>query len=187
MRNVHSREMAAPIELVRPWIEAGWTGTARDPFPRDVIRSSRENPPGVDPLVLIPGITRMGHGFFSFLFDSWDGVQWRARVESRDFRGWHGFHLQPTPTGCRVTHTIEAELSGRGRLLWFVLIAPIHDWCVEAILDRIEEALRTGDMPQVTRRRMPWPASMWFGLFRRARRRAGAAARRRHESANEVA
>jgi hypothetical protein len=166
MRNVHAREMFAPIELVRPWIEAGWTGGARDPFPRDVLRSWRRNPPGVDPLALVPHVTRVGHGFFSFRFESWDGERWRVRLESREVRGWHGFDLQATPSGCRVTHTLELDSSVKARALW-MLIAPLHDWCVEAILDRIEQALRTGEMPATTRRRMPWPAAMSFAVLRR--------------------
>jgi hypothetical protein len=171
MRNVHAREMVAPIELVRPWIEASWTGTARDPFPRDVLRSWRRNPPDVSPLALVPNVTRLGHGMFSFRFESWDGERWRVRVESRDSPGWHGFDLEITPRGCRVTHTIQLDLSIMGHVFWSVFIAPLHDWCVEAILDRIEEALRTGEMPTITRRKMPWPAAVSFALLRRAGRR----------------
>lgn len=171
MRNVHSREVMAPVELVRPWIEAGWTGTSQDPFPRDVLRSWRRNPPGIAPLALVPNVTRMGHGLFSFRFESWDGERWRVRVESRDFRGWHGFDLEGTPRGCRVTHTIEVECSIKGRVFWSFFIAPLHDWCVEAILDRIEEALRTGEMPATTQRKMPWPAATLFAVLRRVGRR----------------
>ncbi|HYS54683.1 MAG TPA: hypothetical protein VER58_13070 [Thermoanaerobaculia bacterium] len=170
MRNAHSRELVAPIERVRPWIEASWTGTARDPFPRDVLPSWRQNPPGIAPLALVPNVTRVGHGSFSFRFESWDGERWRARVESRRFPGWHGFDLAVTSGGCRVTHTVELEDSILGRVLWSVFIAPIHDWCVEALLDRIEEALRTGEMPATTRRKMPWHAATSFALLRRAGR-----------------
>jgi len=170
MRNVHAREMDGPIDLVRPWIEASWTGTPRDPFPRDVLKSWRKNPPDVDPLALIPNVTRIGHGTFSFRFESWNGERWRVRVENKDFQGWHGFDLQATPIGCRVTHTLELTLSTKGGVLWRAFMAPIHDWCVEAILDRIEEAVRTGEMPTVTRRKMPWPAAASFALLRRATR-----------------
>jgi len=170
MRNVHAREMGVPIDLVRPWIEASWTGTSRDPFPRDVLKSWRKNPPDVDPLALVPNVTSMGHATFSFRFESWNGERWRVRVESQDFQGWHGFDLQSTPNRCRVTHTIELALSTKGIVLWRALIAPIHDWCVEAILDRIEEAVSRGEMPTITRRKMPWPAAASFALLRRATR-----------------
>ncbi len=172
MKNVHLREMTAPIEVVRPWIEASWTGTPRDPFPCDVLRSWRKNPPGADPLALIPDVTRLGHGPFSFRFESWDGERWRVRIESKDFRGWHGFDLQTTALGCRVTHTIEVTPSLVGAAFWYVFVAPIHDWFVEAIFDRIEEALRTGEMPTLTRRKMPWRVEASFALvgrFTRAR------------------
>ena len=167
MRNVHLREMSAPIDLVRPWIEASWTGTSRDPFPRDVLKSWRRNPPGADPLALIPEVTRVGHGLFAFRFQSWDGRRWRVRIESQDFQGWHGFDLQTTAVGCRVTHTIEVTPSLVGAVLWHVLVAPIHDWFVEAIFDRIGEALRTGEMPALTSRKMPWRAAASFALVGR--------------------
>jgi hypothetical protein len=170
MKNVHVREMSAPIELVRPWIEASWSGTPRDPFPRDVLKSWRKNPPGADPLALIPNVTRLGHGFFSFRFESWDGERWRVRVETTNTQGWHGFDLQRTAVGCRVTHTIELTPSLAPAVLWHLLIAPVHDWCVEAIFDRIEEALRTGEVPTTTRRKMPWRAATSFALFARVAR-----------------
>jgi hypothetical protein len=167
MRNVHTRLLAAPIERVRPFIEASWSGTERDPFPRDVLRTWRKNPAGVEPLALVPDVTRVGHGMFAFRFLSWDGHRWRVKVETRDFRGWHGFDLEETPRGCQVTHTIELELSSKARLVWPLLIASIHDWCVEALFDRIEAALVTGEIPALTRRPMPWPAAASLGLLRK--------------------
>jgi hypothetical protein len=169
MKNVHTRLLHAPIELVRPWIEACWSGTDRDAFPRDVIASWRKNPQGVDPLALVPNVTRLGHGVFSFNFESWDGARWRVRVERDGYRGWHGFDLRGVPDGCEVTHAIELDLSGSARVVWPMLIAPVHDWCVEAIFDRIEEALATGTMPTITHRKMPWLTSTAFGLLRKLR------------------
>jgi hypothetical protein len=170
MRNVHVRTIGAPIERVRPFVESSWTGTRHDPFPRDVLPTWRKNPPGVDPLALIPKVTRLGHGMFSFRFDSWDGERWRVTVENPEFRGWHGFDLVAKTGACRLTHTIELDMSRRGAVLWSVFIAPIHDWCVEAIFDRIEEALVTGVMPETTRRPMPWLAAVSFALLRETAR-----------------
>ena len=167
MKNVHAREMRAPMEQLRPWIEAAWSGTPRDPFPRDILKSWRKNPPDADPHALIPDVTRVGHGFFSFRFQSWDGERWRVRFESDAARGWHGFDLQTSPLGSRVTHTIEATQSVRGALFWHVFVAPIHDWFLEALFDRIEEALQTGEMPAVTRRRIPWRVATLFAILRR--------------------
>ena len=170
MKNVHTREFAAPIEAIRPWIEAGWSGTPDDPFPRDILRSWRKNPPGIAPGALVPNVTRVGHGFLSFRFESWDGNRFRVRMEDDAFRGGHGFELESTARGCRVTHRLEAKLAGRGRFLW-PLMEPIHDWVVEAMFDRIEAALETGVMPKVTRtKKMNWRAALAFGLFSRVNR-----------------
>jgi hypothetical protein len=166
MKNVHRREMAASIEQVRPWLEAGFSATERDAFPRDVIGNWRENPRDTDPLALIPEVTRMGHGPFSFRFVSWDGARWRVRVETPGFPGWHGFDLEAVPGGCWVTHTLELRLSAPRQLLWTVCFAAIHDWAVEAALDRMEEALRTGTMPAVTTRPLPWLAARGMALAR---------------------
>lgn len=174
MRNVHQREIPTSLEKIRPFIEAGWTGTSDDPFPRDYIKTWRKNPPDRAADALVPGVTRLGHGPFSFRFVSWDGKRWRVCVESGEYRGWHGFDLEPTPNGTRVRHTIELDLSGPARVVWPLFIAPVHDWAVEAIFDRMEEALRTGTMPPVTARKMPFPASLCFsaiGVLRRRRRR----------------
>ena|SRR5215472_4636864 len=171
MKNVHVREMRAPIERVRPWIDASWTGTPRDPFPCDVLKSWRKNPPGANPLVPIPDVTRMGHGPFSFRFQSWDGERWRVRFESNAFQGWHGFDLQTTPAGCRVTHTVAATPSLRAALFWHALVAPVHDWFLEALFDRMEEALRTGEMPPVTRRKMPRRVATRLAFLERMTRR----------------
>jgi hypothetical protein len=166
MKNTHTRELLAPIERIRPWIEAGWSGTPHDPLPRDVLRSWRKNPPGVDPLALVPEVTRLGHGPFSFYFESWDGQRWRMRIDSAGFHGWHGFDLEPTPRACLVTYKLEATLSSINRVSWRFFVGPAHDWFVEAILDRIEAALATGEMPATTRRKMPPQLALFFALLR---------------------
>src|SRR5256885_8614187 len=79
--NAHSRSFPHPPEVLRPHLEQAWSGTDRDVFPRDVIRSWRKNPPGRDPLALVPGVTEMGHGPFRFLLERWDGSVWRGRSE----------------------------------------------------------------------------------------------------------
>jgi hypothetical protein len=170
MNNVHTRVLRASIEQVRPWIDAAWTGTDRDPFPRDVVKNWRKNPPGTDPLALVPGRTRIGHGPFAFRIESWDGERWRVSVETHGYQGWHGFDLRTTPDGCEITHRLEVQLSGSARVLWPLCFAPIHDWCVEAIFDRIEEAIQSGHMPSVTNRAVPWTASVAFRALRRSRK-----------------
>jgi hypothetical protein len=169
IRNVHTRRVAAPLERVRPWIEACWTGGDRDCFPRDAIPSWRKNPPGSDPLALIPGETLVGHGPFRFRLRSWTGAVWRVDVVGRP-HGWHGFDLEPDGDGCRVTHTLELEGTLSARLRWMTIEA-IHDWAVEALFDRLEHAVRTGAVPARSERPMPRMAALALGFARRGRRR----------------
>ncbi|MEO8797761.1 MAG: hypothetical protein ABI551_07750 [Polyangiaceae bacterium] len=173
MINVHRRVIAASAEEIRPWIESAWSATERDIFPRDAIRSWRKNPPGIEPLALIPGVTRVGHGMFSFRVEAWDGTFWRARIESDQYRGWQGFDLRPIGDACELTHTVECDLQGAGRVFWPAFIGPIHDWCIEAIFDRLECALRTGTVPATTERPMPLRTAMGLKALRAAIR-AGA-------------
>lgn len=164
MRNVHVRRIAAPVERVRPWIEACWSGGAGDCFPRDVIASWRKNPPGADPLALIPGETLIGHGPFRFRLRVWDGLVWRVDLVG-SLAGWHGFDLEPDGDACRLTHTLELESTLSARLR-FMAIEPIHDWAVEAMFDRLEHALRTGAVPERTERPMSRVAALALGLAR---------------------
>jgi hypothetical protein len=71
------------------------------------------------------------------------------------FVGRHGFDLRPVGARTEITHTLEMDRKGKARVLWPALMNPIHDWCVEAIFDRLEEALRTGKIPAISDRRMP--------------------------------
>ncbi len=176
MLNVHRRMFAASQDQIRPWLESAWSATDRDIFPRDVIRSWRKNPPGVDAVALIPGVTRLGHGIFSFRLDAWDGTFWRVRVESKDHLGWHGFDLRSVGDRTEITHTLELDLKGAARVIWPAFMNPIHDWCVEAMFDRLEHALRTGKIPAISDRPMPLRADaalklMHFVVRRRIERR----------------
>jgi hypothetical protein len=168
MRNVHIRRLSAPIERVGPWIETCWTGGVLDCFPRDVIPSWRRNPPGADPLALIAGETLIGHGPFRFRLREWDGRVWRVDVVG-GLTGWHGFDLAPDGEGCRLTHTLELEESLAMRLGWMP-IAPIHDWAVEALFDRLEHALATGAPPARTERRMSPAVSLALAFAGRRKR-----------------
>src|SRR5438309_11454689 len=152
--NAHSRSFPHPPEVLRPHLEQAWSGTDRDVFPRDVIRSWRKNPPGRDPLALVPGVTEMGHGPFRFLLERWDGSVWRVRFEAAGMSGWHGFDLEAEGAGSRLTHTPVMTLSAQMRLRWTLFIEPLHDWAVESLFDRLAAALTTGEVPERTVRPM---------------------------------
>ena len=172
MRNVHARRFQAPIEDVRAWIAACWSGGDRDCFPRDVIASWRRNPDGVDPSALVPGETLVGHGPFRFQLREWDGRSWKVELLG-GMAGWHGFDLAPDGDGCRVTHTVWLAPSLSARLRWMA-IAPVHDWAVEALFDRMEHALRTGAVPPRTERPMPALAALGMRLASRLASRSRA-------------
>ena len=50
-------------------------------------------------------------------------------------------------------------------------LVPVHDWAVEAIFDRLEEALRTGRIQERTARPMPLSAAIPFRVMRAVRSR----------------
>lgn len=146
MKSVHTRVFAHPLALVRSWLSLAWSDSQQDIFPRDVIRCWRANPDGTTGLV--PGVTLLGHGPFTFTLRWWDGVRWRADLDSN--AGYQAFHLVDQHGKTRVTHTFEVSLPLASRLA----IVPIHDWAVEAMFDRLEAALATGQVPRQTTRPM---------------------------------
>jgi hypothetical protein len=159
MVNTHTRVLDHPIEAVRPWVERAWSGTSDDVFPRDRIPTWRKNPDGGDSSALVPGVTKMGHGPFSFTLREWDGFRWRVDVASGS--GWHGFDLEVlddrvrdarsrTRPRTRITHTLDVPMD----LAFRLVILPMHDWAVESLFDRLEVALATGVVPLRTERRM---------------------------------
>jgi hypothetical protein len=166
MKNRHSRYFSYSTEALRPWVEALWSGTSRDCFPTDVIPTFRRNPDGIEPLALVPGVTKVGHGGFTFQLSEWTGNRWRVELVSK-LRGWHGFELVPEAEGVELVHTLEVEPTGPMRLAWPLVVEPIHDWVIEALFDRLEIALRTGEPPRQTARPMPLKARLPYEVMRR--------------------
>ena len=179
VKNVHSRSFPEPPGAIRPHLDLAWSGTPRDVFPLDVIRTWRRNPPGHDPLALVPGVTELGHGPFRFRLERWDGRLWRVTFGSRGLTGWHGFDLEARGAGSVLTHTLEMSLSPAMRLQWALVIEPLHDWAVEALFDRLETALRTGAPPAQTARPMGLYSRTLLGILRRTRRGAHTSGRER--------
>jgi hypothetical protein len=169
VKNVHQRHFRANSADLGRWITRLWSGTQDDCFPYDYIPTWRKTDGVRDPARLIAGHTKLGHGPFSFNFQQWDGSQWRVTFERRGMAGWHGFDLIPESDGIRLVHTIELRLRGAPRLIWPVLIEPVHDWAVEAIFDRIEEALETGVAPRHTKRPMPFASRLAFAALKLVR------------------
>ncbi len=159
MKNVHTRLLNQPIEAVRPWIERAWSGTPDDVFPRDYIRTWRQNTPGAtSPLVV--GETQLGHGPFRFLLTKWDGVDWRVQL-TNGTPAWHGFHLEALGKQTRITHTLEGPLGPS----FEIFVLPIHNWAVESLFDRLETALDTGAVPRRTERAMHFRARALYAAM----------------------
>jgi hypothetical protein len=159
MKNIHTRTFDHPIAFVRPWIALAWSGSHQDIFPRDVVPTWRQNADGSQGL--IPGVTKLGHGPFVFTLRWWDGVRWRADLDSD--AGWHGVHLLAVDKRkTKVIHTLDATMSLATRLA----VVPIHDWAVEAMFDRLGLALATGAIPAKTERPMGFLAQRMFDAMR---------------------
>jgi hypothetical protein len=176
MDNIHRRLFAAPPTAIHPWLLDAWSAGPRDIFPRDVIPDWRRNPAGYAPDAFLPGVTRIGHGPFAFTLRQVGATGWWVDVDGRP--GWeHGFTLTAAPGGTLLTHRLRGPLRGGMALVWPVLFAPLHDWAVEAIFDRLEAALATGSVPGSTARPQPLRVRLLFRfanwwLPRRRRRRA---------------
>ncbi|HUC08174.1 MAG TPA: hypothetical protein VMR96_08790, partial [Solirubrobacterales bacterium] len=154
LRNVHERWFPAPPEALEPWVAKLWSGGADDAFPHDFIRSWRKNPPGVPADAVIAGVTRTGHGRFSFLVEEAGPRKVRYGVRG-GLEGWHQLELIPDGQGTLVRHSLEIRRPLLKVLAFRLLILPLHDWAVEAIFDRLGEALRTGKVPGRTARQPP--------------------------------
>jgi hypothetical protein len=153
IRHVHSRSFAADADRVASVVERMWSGTERDAFPWDFIRPTRSDPPGARGFV--PGASTFGHGPFRFTLEQWDGRVFRARVDTPGFEGSHGFVLEPTASGCRVTHDLDAQVAFAPWAVWKAVVGSAHDWAVEAIFDRMAAVLETGRAPTRTARLPP--------------------------------
>lgn len=158
MKNIHSRIFDHPISLVRAWLDLAWSDSSQDVFPRDQIRSWRSNPDGST--AFVPGVTLLGHGPFVFKLVWWDGVRWRADLDCN--AGSLSIHLVEKGRKTRVIVTFEATLDLASRLA----IVPVHDWAVEALFDRLEVALRTGEVPRETTRPMGYFVRRMFESMR---------------------
>jgi hypothetical protein len=160
--NQHRRLLAASSVSLGPWIEALWSASDRDAFPRDVIANWRSNPDGVGRLKLVPNATVLGHGPFKFRLRHWDGQSWRVELEGAGLHGWHGLDLLPKGEGTQLTHTLSIDGPAPMLLLARLFFEPVHDWAVEATFDRLELALATGTPGERTHR--PMSLGVWAAL-----------------------
>jgi len=166
IENVHERFFPAPPRHVCGWLERAWSGGEDDVFPRDRFASwrrptQRAAEPGGGALF------DFGHAQIRFRARRWDGTSWEAEVLSRSFRGSHGFLVEPEGEGTRVQHRLQGTLHGSLRWRWPLMVRPLHDWAIEALLDRLGIALARGLPPDVTLRAMSAHARLVYALLER--------------------
>lgn len=165
MKNKHNRLLKNRTMLeVRPWLEFLWTGTERDLFPVDFLQTFRRNPDGTrNAQELIPGVTRMGHGPLTFVFDKSGADFWKVKTP---YSGWHGFRLVQQGNDVVIEHEIEMQLSMPMQHVWTTFIEEGHDFVIEALFDRLEYALRNGSLPKRTDRTVPLKLKCLSGFLK---------------------
>jgi hypothetical protein len=102
-----------------------------------------------------------GHGPIGYFVEAYTpGQSVRFRfTEPQGFNGWHAVEiLDATARHCVLEHRIEMKLEGSARLLWPLVIGPLHDACLEDLLSRAQVAL--GNQPRL----VPW--SPWVRMLR---------------------
>ena len=145
--NVHQRLLYARPEQVGALLDA--LSSPQDAlWPNDTWpRMKFDRPLGVG--------AQGGHGPIRYFVQAYEpGRSIRFRfTEPKGFNGWHACEIiDATAMHCILEHRIEMTLEGGARLLWPLVIGPLHDACVEDLLSRAQALL--GNEPQ----RHPWPA-----------------------------
>ena len=160
VRNVHQRLVPAPPERVGEVLETlGSDGDRLWPHERWVAMRMKDG--------LEQG-SRGGHGRIRYEVARHEPgrlVEFRFPQRS-GFRGMHRFELEPNGRGTVLTHTLEGTTHGRNRIVWPLVIRPMHDALLEDLLDKAEREAAAVD--RGLRRHGPW-----VRLLRRAMRASG--------------
>lgn len=135
MRNVHSRDLAAPAAAVAPLLDLiGGSGDRLWPTP-------------AWPPLRLDGPLRVGapggHGPIRYTVEAYQpGRVIRFRFDPVvGIDGFHELRLQASgERRCRLIHVIEGRTRGRTRLVWPLALRWLHDALLEDLLDRAEQA-----------------------------------------------
>ena len=95
-----------------------------------------------------------GHGPIRYAVESYrPGEYIRFRfLRPRGFLGFHEFQIEPMgEEKATLRHNLRMQVEGRARLIWPLVIGPLHDALLEDALDRAE--VFTGGKPE----RRNWP------------------------------
>ncbi|MGW7075782.1 DUF2867 domain-containing protein [Streptomyces sp. NPDC054866] len=135
--NEHERVIEAPAEVVGALLDR--LSADDDPiFPTPAWAAMTFDRP------LAVGATG-GHGPVRYSVTEYEpGRRVRFAFTPPD-NGFHELTVEPMGEGrCRVRHVLETELLGGNRLLWPVVVRPLHDTIIEEVFDNIERAAAGG-------------------------------------------
>lgn len=155
IRNVHQREIDAPADLLGQALEeVGQPGDRLWPSPQWW-------PMELDGVVAVGASG--GHGPVRYhVVEHAHGR--RVRFEFQPTLGLHGYHeftVGPLGDGrCLVRHEIVGRATGTMRILWPLVVRPLHDAVIEDLLDNAER-VATGTVAS------PANWSAWVRLLRR--------------------
>ena len=121
IHNVHERALAAPPEVVAAWLGGGEFWPSPRPKPSE------------------DGLT-MGTMLWQ-PFEREDAALAFRIVSPPELRAEHWFEVVGSDGGTTLRHTIDGEAVGDGEELWRERIEPLHDWYLEQLLDRAQEAV----------------------------------------------
>ncbi len=147
IRRVHVRRFPVSQARLASALDALYSDTALDPFPRDYMRPWRTVPDGAR--ALVPG-SRCGHGALAFEVSRWDGRVLAGHTLIEGLDGLQTLTLEPDGENVIMTNLLEGRLSLRMWLIWKLLFSRIHDWVGQSIFDRLEIFFETGQMPAAT-------------------------------------
>lgn len=90
---------------------------------------------------LRPG-SKGGHGPVKYKVESVEPRKVLFRFPRRGwFQGTHAMELRRTAGGTELVHTLEGRTVGVGRVLWPLVVRPLHDALLEDLMDRAEASL----------------------------------------------
>ena len=132
--NVHQRSLAVPVADARFLID-DLAGPDDRLWPSDRWPAMRfDRPLGVG--------ARGGHGAVRYVVSAYvPGRRIQFTFTGRNIDGFHEFELIDGGAGrCVLRHTLMAHASGSLRIVFPLLIRPLHDACLRDALDRCEAA-----------------------------------------------
>jgi hypothetical protein len=170
MRNVQSREIAAPAAAVGALLD-------RLAGPDDVLWPTPAWPPIRFDRGLAVGAVG-GHGPIRYSVAEYEpGRRLRCRFAQRaGLRGYHELRVEPCgPATCRVVHELAGTLRGSMIVGWPVAVRWLHEALIQDLLDNAER-VATGRLSRPARW-SAWVRLLRGGLASRARATPGTSPR----------